>query len=451
MAVTLNQSKTSPVPERSRRVAVVLPHLGLGGAQRVATAMSAYWFDRGHDVTIVTLLDQPSDFYRLHPQVKRITLPNGVLIRARRFIVRKIEGTKASTSIGAPGRGNTAAGGNRKLDRLRAMYRALLRIEARMLGFAARKRLLGRSSRVYTALLRIFYWRGRKLRGVFERITPDVVFSLLGATNIITVAASVDLPHRTIISERNDPSRQRLDPPWEDMRRVLYREADAVSANSRGALAAMRAYCPEEKLHHAPNPLILADDGADSKRSNSVLFLARLVPQKAPDVLIEAFAQFVRTAPGWKLHIAGGGPMAEQLQARVRELGLSRDVTFHGVVTDPSPLLATSRIFVLPSRFEGTPNALLEAMAHRMACIVSDASPGPLRLIEDGTNGLVVETDSAKSLADAMTRLSQEEQLQRTMGSAGLERVREFGIDRVGPIWNRILFADDPSDVAGEQ
>ena len=143
--------------------------------------------------------------------------------------------------------------------------------------------------------------------------------------------------------------------------------------------------------------------------------------------------------------------MAEQLQARVRELGLSRDVTFHGVVTDPSPLLATSRIFVLPSRFEGTPNALLEAMAHRMACIVSDASPGPLRLIEDGTNGLVVETDSAKSLADAMTRLSQEEQLQRTMGSAGLERVREFGIDRVGPIWNRILFADDPSDVAGEQ
>ena len=89
------------------------------------------------------------------------------------------------------------------------------------------------------------------------------------------------------------------------MRRVLYREADAVSANSRGALAAMRAYCPEEKLHHAPNPLILADDGADSKRSNSVLFLARLVPQKAPDVLIEAFAQFVRTAPGWKLHIAG--------------------------------------------------------------------------------------------------------------------------------------------------
>ena len=142
--------------------------------------------------------------------------------------------------------------------------------------------------------------------------------------------------------------------------------------------------------------------------------------------------------------------MAEELQARVRDLGLSRDVTFHGVVADPSPLLATSRIFVLPSRFEGTPNALLEAMAHRIACIVSDASPGPLRLIEDGTSGLVVETDSATSLADAMTKLSREERLRCEMAGAGLERVREFGIDRVGPIWDRILFPDVPSNISRE-
>ena len=274
MVVTLNRSKTSRVPERSRRVAVVLPHLGLGGAQRVAAAMSAYWFDRGHDVAVITLLDHPPNFYRLHPQVKRITLPrpNGLLIRARRFIVRQIEGNKPAASVGTCGIGDTTVGAHRKLDGLRAMYRALLRIEAKMLGFTARHRLLGRSSRVYAWLLRIFYWRGRRLRGVFEQITPDVVFSLLGATNIITVAASVDLPHRTIISERNDP-------PWEDLRRVLYREADAVSANSRGALASMRAYCPDEKLHHAPNPLVLADGVADSKRSNAVLFLARLAPQ----------------------------------------------------------------------------------------------------------------------------------------------------------------------------
>ena len=53
----------------------MLPHLGLGGAQRVAASMAAYWVDRGHDVTVVTLLDRPPDFCRLHPRVERIMLP----------------------------------------------------------------------------------------------------------------------------------------------------------------------------------------------------------------------------------------------------------------------------------------------------------------------------------------------------------------------------------------
>ena len=73
----------------------MLPHLGLGGAQRVAASMAAYWVDRGHDVTVVTLLDRPPDFCRLHPRVERIMLPqpNGLLVRARRLVVRR---TRAS-------------------------------------------------------------------------------------------------------------------------------------------------------------------------------------------------------------------------------------------------------------------------------------------------------------------------------------------------------------------
>ena len=336
---------------------------------------------------------------------------------------------------------------DRRLDRLRAMYRSVLRLRAAILAFVARHRLLGASGHMYAVVLRSCYWPVRTLRDILARTEPDVVFSVLGATNIISVAASVGLPHRTIISERNDPSKQRLDAPWEDLRPLLYPDADVVSANNRGALASMRAYCPEGKLRHAPNPLILAD-GTHDTRSNAVLFLARLVPQKAPDVLIEAFASFIRTAPGWTLHVAGDGPMAEELQMRVRALGLTDGVTFHGVVTDPTPLLRLCRIFVLPSRFEGTPNALLEAMGHRMACIVSDASPGPLRLIEHGVSGLVVETGSVEGLAGALGELSRDEQLQRKLGDAAVERVREFRLDRVAPIWDRILFPDEPADAA---
>lgn len=413
--------------------------------------MAGYWADCGHDVTVVTIYDDVPDFHRLDPKVKRIKLAprHGLVVRARRFIARRvIEGGSPAT------RGEHATGSDRQapqarpLDGLRATYMALERRGAELLGVVARHRLLGRSSRAYASLLRACHWPVRALRNVLARTGPDVVVSLLGGTNIVTVAAAAGLRHRVVISERNDPSRERLDPPWDDLRPIFYPLADAVSANSHGALQSMRAYCPEARLRYVPNPVRLTAHVEDATRSDAVLFLGRLAPQKAPDVLIEAFARFRQAAPAWTLHLAGGGPLTDELRARVHDLGLRDHVRFHGVV-DPAALLATCRIFVLPSRFEGTPNALLEAMAHRMPCIVSDASPGPLRLIQDGTTGLVVETGSAEQLAAAMTTLSRDNRLRRTLGNAAHERVREFSLDRVGPVWDQVVFPSDPREPAG--
>ena len=470
------------------------PHLGVGGAQRVVSLITAYWVGRGCDVTVITVLDYPPDFHRLVPGVKRKTLPELPVpfVRLRRFLVRLVErrelltdlppGERARLEAGgaAPAAGSTATGGptgsgsgsggtggteaetrggpgnggdngaavpgvaaepeRRRLDWLRAVYCFLERVWWDTVFPVARFRLLGRSVDRYARFLRAVDKQTKALHVLLNGLDADVVLSVLGTTNIMTVAASAGLPHRTVISERNDPSRQRLDPPWEHLRPLLYRGADAISANSRGALEAMRAYCPAEKLRLAPNPLMPPPAETGAPRSDAVLFLARLVEQKAPDVLIEAFGRFHRDVPDWALHLAGDGPLAEALKARVRELDLAGSVTFHGVVADPSPLLSRCRVFVLPSLFEGTPNALLEAMAHRMACIVSDASPGPLRLIEDGVNGLVVETGSAAALAAAMARLARDEPLRRKLGEAAFERVREFGLDRVGPVWDRMLF-----------
>ena len=464
-----NAAEGSPASGRAPRIAVVTPHLGLGGAQRVVTHITGYWVDRGYDVTVITVLDDPPDFYRLSPGVKRVRLPEPVVpfVRLRRFLVRLIErrelladlpaAERARAAISGPapaagsapgggGAGGTAAGGSagkperRRLDFLRAVYRLLERMRDASVFPVAKYRLFGRSVDRYARFLRAADQQTKALHILLTRIGADVVLSMLGTSNIMSVAASAGLPHRTVISERNDPSKQRLDPPWDHLRPLLYPGADAVSANSRGALDAMRAYCPAEKLCLAPNPLVLPSARAGAARSSALLFLARLVPQKAPDILIEAFARFHRDDPEWALHLAGDGPLAERLEERVRALGLAGSVTFHGTVADPAPLLSRCRIFVLPSRFEGTPNALLEAMAHRMSCIVSDASPGPLRLIEDGVTGLVVETGSVSALAAAMARLARDERLRQELGDAALDRVRDFSLDRVGPVWDRILF-----------
>jgi len=75
-------------------------------------------------------------------------------------------------------------------------------------------------------------------------------------------------------------------------------------------------------------------------------------------------------------------------------------------------------MFVLVSRHEGTPNALLEAMSCGLPCIVSDASPGPQELVSDGSTGLVVPVDDPVALTAQMTRLAEDATLARKLGES---------------------------------
>ena len=426
---------------------MVLPHLGLGGAQRVTASLSSYWVGLGREVTVVTWLTDPTDFYPLHPRVHRITMAeqNDLLGRIYRRLTNRFE----PPAVDARRTPNRVKEGREIQDGVFVVakwgYLQLRRVvndatRTALFSFLARRRLLGRGSGSYAMLLRLGNWRVRRLRQILVEVRPDVVISLLGATNIMTAAASMGLGLRTVISERNDPSKQRLQPPWEDLRPILYPAADVVTANSGGALESMREYCPKQKLCFAPNPLAIGSNSADSERSCSMIFLARLVHQKAPDILIDAFHRFSSVVQGWHLHLVGDGPMSEELQYRVQELKINEAVTFHGALGDPTELLAASRIFVLPSRFEGTPNALLEAMANRLACIVSDASPGPLKLVDDEVSGLVVETESVDRLAEAMIRLAKNPEIRHALANAAFERVKDFGIERVGQVWDQFLF-----------
>jgi glycosyltransferase involved in cell wall biosynthesis len=212
-----------------------------------------------------------------------------------------------------------------------------------------------------------------------------------------------------------------------------------ITANSHGAIEHMQHYCASAKLGYVPNPVVELTR-LNRPRSNAVLFLARLVPQKGPDILIDAFAKFVRENPDWSLQIAGDGPMDSELKSRVRSLEIEDRVFFHGRVKDPTDLLARASVFVLPSRFEGTPNSLLEAMAARLACIVTDASPGPLRLIQHGVSGLVVKTEDATELASALHQLAQDPEMRQKLGQAAWTRTRAFGLENVARDWERLLF-----------
>jgi len=278
------------------------------------------------------------------------------------------------------------------------------------------------------------------------------VLSFTGAMNVQTVLATRGLGVRVCISERNDPNRQSLGRVWDILRRWTYPMADLVTANSHGALATLARFVAAEKLVFLPNPVDVPRSTAVAPISGQVILnIGRLTPQKGQDVLLDAFANIAGVHGDWRLAIVGTGECEDALRGQAARLGISDWVSFKGQVDDPFPFYRAAQIFVLPSRFEGTPNALLEAMSVSLPCIVSDASGGPLEFVEDGASGLVVAAGDAGQLSAALTRLIEDPDLRSALGTAGCERLRLNSMATVLKIWAEALDLPPVSGVTNVQ
>ena len=156
-----------------------------------------------------------------------------------------------------------------------------------------------------------------------------------------------------------------------------------------------------------------------------VTSVARLVPQKGLDLLLEAWAQAGGVCGASHLWLAGDGPTRAGLEAARSRLGLNRQVTLLGRRDDVPDLLAATDVFVLASRAETTPIALLEAMAAGRACIATDV--GDCRaMLGDGSAGRVVAPGDVAGLATALREFVADGALRERMGHAARERARLF-------------------------
>ncbi len=278
------------------------------------------------------------------------------------------------------------------------------------------------------------------IRRALKKVNTKVILSFIASTNILVVLASFGLSPRVVISERNDPERQPLGWMWRRLRQLVYRWADVVTANSKGVLHSMRPYVPDHKLALVPNPVEhFASNIKKEKTSFTILSVGSLTHQKAHDVLLDAFSRLAPSAPDWRLSIAGDGKLKEALRKQAESLGVHDRIEWHGWVWDIHACYGSADIFVLPSRYEGMPNALLEAMSCGLPVIVSDASPGPLEYVKHGVTGLVAPVDDAPALAAAIERLIHDPPLRRRLGVAARERVAECSHASVIRVWEEVL------------
>ncbi|MFN8414020.1 MAG: glycosyltransferase [Anaerolineales bacterium] len=162
-----------------------------------------------------------------------------------------------------------------------------------------------------------------------------------------------------------------------------------------------------------------------------LLSVGRLVYQKAHEILISAMPAVLKEFQNVKLGICGDGLLRADLKTQIQSLNLSGSVKLLGKRDDVSTFLAASDVFVLPSRWEGLPIALLEAMGGGLPIIATEVE-GVDEVIVQGEQGLLVPVENADALSQAILQLLRQPELRVNMGLAAKKRLRDlYSIDRM--------------------
>lgn len=192
----------------------------------------------------------------------------------------------------------------------------------------------------------------------------------------------------------------------------------------------------------------LRDELGISRQHRLVGAVGALVPQKGHQYLVEAAAEVIQQMPHTTFVIAGEGPLRDELQARVSELGLGRRFRLLGHYSDVPRLLCALDLFVMPSLWEGLPYALLEAMAVGVP-VVATRIPGLVDLVEPGNTGWLAAPRSAEELAGAIVNALSEPGQSAIMAQNARARVlaehtRERMLELLAAVYERAVEEPGP-------
>ena len=273
------------------------------------------------------------------------------------------------------------------------------------------------------------------LRTALKEIKPDIVISFITQINVFSIFAAKTLSLPIIISERSNPEKEIASLFFRILRKITYKYANTIVVQTKNV---QRYYKKQWHLTSSviENPLKNIEV-LNKEKENIVLAVGRLGFEKGLDRLIKAFAMIDQQ--DWKLIIVGEGKERNSLEKLIIELHLEDTILLPGRTKNVGEYYSKASLFVLPSRYEGFPNALCEAMAYGLPCISFNCMSGPSDIIEDGINGLLVEEGNIEKLSQAMTNLISDEKKREKIALEALKIKERLNGDVVMSKWDSLI------------
>lgn len=185
-------------------------------------------------------------------------------------------------------------------------------------------------------------------------------------------------------------------------------------------------------IHNAiGNPLFKKIDENKIMTEKTITSMGRLEYQKAHDVMIKSCAPVLKKHPEYKLVIYGEGSLRPYLEDLINKLDMQNNVFLPGNTENAVLEVAKSQVFLLTSRFEGMPNALMEAMACGIPSISTDCDMGPAELISDGENGYLVPVDDVDAITQKLELLIDDESLRKQISNNSRKIVEEHSVQKI--------------------
>lgn len=355
-------------------LAFIIPTMSAGGAERVAATLCNQWSELGHDVHLITF--EPKDASSQYPLGPNIKLHRLNLLRASRSAVHFI----------------------------------------------------------YFNLKRVFLLR-RRLRV----IAPDAVVSFMPETNVISIVASLGQRWPAIVSERIHPAHLPLSHVASLLRRLMYPRAAAVVAQTRGIADYIDGTFKVVSTV-IPNPVDLTRFSATARKGSlpgrrRIMSVGRMEAQKAFDTLVSAFALVSNTFRDWDLIILGDGSQRSALVEQIKTCDLQGRVSMPGVVSNIAKEFQQTDIYVHSARFEGTPNAVIEALACGCPVIATDCPGGIRDVLGNGAFGRLVPVDDVSGLAQTLSALMADEGAREVLSRHAPDAVTSLSAPTIAARW----------------